>query len=284
MNLIEGEAGDWRWAVRPDLGASITRLEWRGRPILRPAPPYTRAVLETGCFPLVPYANRVGHGRFEFADQAVSLPVLPAFAPHALHGDGWRSVWTLVDGSGPATLMYRNTSASWPWLYEARQLLAFDDNEASVTVSVRNLSDRPMPWGIGLHPYFPVGPKTRLAFQAEGVWETGPDQLPSRLSPPGAVFDWSGGAPVADAPFVDHCYSGCGPARLTQDDHEVVVRASDTAPLAQVYAPGGGFVCFEPVTHRPDAFNAPESESPGGSPIGPGELRSVQMTLTVEAR
>lgn len=284
MKRLEGEDGDWAWAIRPDLGASIVRLEWQGRPILRRVSDPVSTVLETGCFPLVPYANRIGWGRFESQGEPVQLPVLEAFAPHALHGDGWLCEWKVAEGPAASTLVYRHDAGAWPWEYQARQTLEFDGPEAVITLSVENLSDRPMPWGLGLHPYFPAGPETRLAFDATGVWETSEDALPIRLSDTGAVFDWSSGPRVSEAPFTDHCYTGCGPARLIHPDHEVQIWSSPNARHAQVYAPGGDFVCFEPVTHRPDVFNATKGDVNPFLLVEPGGARTVVMGLRVSTR
>jgi aldose 1-epimerase len=283
VNRVEGVDGDWSWAVRPDLGASIVRLDWRDKPILRRIEGQISSVLDTGCFPLVPFANRVGNGRFEFDGQVVHLPVLEAFTPHALHGDGWLAQWETAEGPAASTLVYAHDAGAWPWAYRARQTLAFYGDEAVVTLGLQNLSDRPMPWGLGLHPYFPAGPHTRLAFEARGVWENNEQGLPLRVSPAASVFDWASGPRVVEAPLIDHCYVGCGPARLIQPDLEVEIRPSANAGWGQVFAPGRGFVCFEPVTQRPDVFNARGEEQLSSVPIAPGAWRSMTMSLRVSA-
>ena len=47
------------------------------------------------CFPLVPYANRIANGRFAFAGDEVQLRRNWDRDPHPLHGQGWRSAWTI---------------------------------------------------------------------------------------------------------------------------------------------------------------------------------------------
>ena len=44
--------------------------------------------LEMGCFPLIPFSNRIHNGRFSF--QGKQIKMLPNFPPeaHTIHGQG----------------------------------------------------------------------------------------------------------------------------------------------------------------------------------------------------
>ena len=90
FNLV---AADWRATLLPDLGGAIGSLAFKGHEILRPTPAGASDVLQTACFPLVPYANRIAHGRFTFDGAVIQLPVPARFAPHAIHGIGWQRAW-----------------------------------------------------------------------------------------------------------------------------------------------------------------------------------------------
>ncbi len=51
--------------------------------------------LDSAGYPLVPFSNRVRDGRFTFRGKAVELaPNLPGHR-HPLHGQGWRTAWTV---------------------------------------------------------------------------------------------------------------------------------------------------------------------------------------------
>lgn len=281
--MIVLEQGDWRLAVRPELGCSIASLTQGGRDVLRPTPDGATDILQTACFPLVPYANRIAGGRFSFGGQAVTLPVLDRFAPHALHGDGWLSSWDLLEQSkGSATFVYRHDAGGWPWPYEAVQTVTLSGSGLRIDLSVLNVAGTPVPAGLGLHPYFPVGGETRLALTAESVWAVDTGLLPTAPVRTSEVFDWSAGPRVADAPFVDNCYAGWGgSARLIEPDRITTITASSGAGWAHVYAPGQGFCCIEPVTHRPDAVHAPEGEASGLVVLAPGGALSMWMEIAV---
>lgn len=276
---------DWTVEFAPAIGGAVSRLTWRGIDVLRPMPETSRQVLDAACFPMVPFANRIAGGRFVFRDQEVVLPIMPDFAPNTLHGHGWLRPWTVVEtGVGAVELAFAHEAGDWPWAYESRQSVAFLKGRVWISLSLTNTGDRDMPGGIGLHPYFPIDTSMRLALDAASVWALAEKDIPTTLAPVGEVFDWSGGARLGEAPALDHCYAGWdGGARLSDGDRTTTLRASANAGWAHVFTPEGtGYCCIEPVTHRPDAVNAPAGEHSGLAVLAPGETLSMWMEIGVE--
>ena len=278
-------AGDWRTRLAPGLGGAVLDLTWRGRPVFRPTPPGATDILETACFPLVPYANRIADGRFSFGGREVSLPILPRFAPHALHGDGWLNAWTVTgrdERSVRMTLERTGREGGWPWPWRAEQTLTLTEDGLTIRLSILNTGDAVMPAGLGLHPYFHRSPDARLTLSATGIWLTDEREIADRLAPPSALVDWSGGAALADAPFVDHAYAGWDhQARIDADAGHLIMTASPNAGWAHVYAPEGeSFFCVEPVTHRPDAIHAPAGEATGLVELAPGEALVMSASIS----
>lgn len=278
--------GDWSLTLRPDLGASVMALTWRGRNVLRPAPDDAADPLATGSFPLAPYANRIDHGRFEFQERKVVLPPTPGFEPHVLHGLAWRRPWSVTrqDASSVELALDVAAQAEWPWAWTAAHRISLSDDGVMFDLSMTNADVAPMPAGLGLHPYFVAEADSILTLAADGVWLTEND-IPTRLAPSSAVVDWKTGQSLASAPFVDHAYSGwTSVARLDHGDSVVELTAGANAPWVQVYAPGeGGFVCIEPVTHRPDAHNAPAGEAAGVTVLDPGQTLSLSARIAVHS-
>lgn len=280
--LIVIERGDWRLAFAPDVGGAVASLTWRGREVLRPLPAGSTEVLEAASFPLVPFANRIADARFSFRGREIVLPVMPRFAPNTLHGDGWLNPWTVEQGNAALTLIYRHEAGAWPWAYEARQTVDFVEDRVRLGLSMTNVGDQDMPAGLGLHPYFPVTPQTRLVLDAPQVWALAEREVPTALFPAAEVFGWAEGPRVLDAPFVDHCYAGWGgTARLVEADRTITITASPGAAWVHVYFPGEGYCCIEPVTHRPDAVHAPPEEDSGLVALAPGETMSMWMDVAV---
>ena len=78
MTMVEGllvlQQQQTRLTLDPQRGGVIRELSWHGHDILRPtAPEAGDDPLQTACFPMVPYVNRVAHGRFGFGGHAVQL-------------------------------------------------------------------------------------------------------------------------------------------------------------------------------------------------------------------
>ncbi len=278
------ERGDWALGLKPDLGASLTSLTWRGRDVLRPAPDALDSPLAASSFPLAPYANRIDGGAFVFQGEAARLPATAGFEPHALHGVGWRSRWTVVSaGDGTIDLVLAvEAGPEWPWAWTASHRLTLSEAGLEMGLSLANEHGAPMPAGLGLHPYFAVEAATRLQLSAPRIWLTDAREIPSRLADAAGLIDWSDGAAVADAPFVDHAYADWdGRATLLHDGWRVDLTASPNARWAQVYAPRGeGFVCVEPVTHRPNAHNAPAGEDSGLTVLAPGGVLTLTARIT----
>lgn len=286
--MILLEAGDWRATLAPERGGAVLSLDWRGQPVFRPTPGGATDILETACFPLVPYANRIADGRFVFEGRSVQLPVLDRFAPHAIHGEGWLRSWTVESQTANRVEMVLDSSPKadadahgWPWPWRASQTVELADQGLTIILSVTNTGDAVMPTGLGLHPYFHRFADSRLTLSAEGVWLTDAREIPERLAAVQSITDWSDGLALADAPFVDHAYAGwTGEAVVDGGGHRVTLRAETLARWTQIYAPADGdFFCIEPVTHRPDAHNAPDSEDCGLVCLEPGKALSMSLKI-----
>ena len=273
--MITLRHGDW-FATVALQGGAVASLAKAGRDVLRPTPEGATDPLDFACFPLVPYANRIEGGQFAFEGREVSLPVLPRFAPHALHGEGWLGLWAIIEQTDDR-LVLSFEGGDWPWRYEGHQTLTLSDEGLRIDLMLINLDERPMPAGLGLHPYFPRYPDSRLDAPAVGVW-TGEGIVPDRLVPSIAVADWAD-RKLTNLPFVDHCFEGwTGEARLSDDDGTTVVRAS--TDRLHVFVPAGEtYLCAEPVTHRPDVFNQASPGEQGFVVLQPGQTLSLWMTV-----
>lgn len=286
--MIVLTSGDWRATVAPDRGGAMLSLDWQGRPVFRPTSEGASDILATACFPLVPYANRIADGRFAFGGQSVRLTPLHRFAPHALHGDGWLSPWTVTRETPEAvemTLNWAGDPEGWPWPWRAHQQVSLAKDGLTITLAVTNTGDEAMPAGLGQHPYFYRPADAVLTLNATGVWTTDDREIPDRLVHPDAITDWSKGRALNAAPFVDHAYAGWGGVAVLKGAGRRVAMLSEAhAQWVQVYAPhGADFVCVEPVTHRPDAHNAPVGEDHGLTVLAPGQTLSLTMQVQAEA-
>ena len=275
--------GDLQLDLLPRLGGAVAAYR-RATPggtqaLFRESTADADDVLQTACFPLVPYCNRIRDGRFRFGDREVRLtPNLPP-QKHPLHGQGWRNPWT-VTGAGPdwAELVYRHEPDEWPWAYEASQRFTLDHAGLEIQLGCRNLASEPMPCGLGLHPFFDAPAGTMLDTRVAGVWTVDEEIMPVRLEPPVGRYALENRS-IAGA-SLDNGYEGwSGKAILRWPGAAAGLRISSAdAARFQVYAPAGQPVlCAEPVTNANDALRRPEAAwaEAGIVVLGPGEVASM---------
>ena len=268
-------AGSSVCTVCPALGGSLIGWTVNGQAMLRDANSQAIAdgdTLGSSSFPLVPYSNRIGHGRFDWEGQ--SLQITPNFPPepHAIHGTGWEDVWQAerLSESQLRMTVDHPGGARWPWPFQAEQLVTVHEDGLGLALTATNLADEPAPLAFGHHPYFDSAGAS-LAFKAAHVWEIGEDGLPSHPVAPDGKFDFSAGVAV-EGRAVDHCYAGVsGPVRIRWHDRPLMLEIDSALPAAVIFIPkGGASFCFEPVPHINNALNL-AGHAPGMPVIAPGE-------------
>jgi aldose 1-epimerase len=292
MSIVRLTAGNLRLELSPSFGGAISAFEWTSangaRPILRKCHSPLEKVLDAGCFPLVPYVNRIRGGCFSFRGRTVRLePNMPG-DPSPLHGQGWLNPWTVEEQSGSsASLTYRHESGEWPWSYEARQDFSLDDGGFSARLTCRNSSTDPMPCGLGEHPYFGCGPETQIDTHVDCAWTVDKNVLPVDKIPAEGRYDLRDRHACGQG--LDNGFGGWdGTARMSDPDWPYDLRlSSPEAKFFQLYSPAdGGIFVAEPVTQANAALNHPESEWPelGMRVLDPGESMSLDMRLDVIAK
>ena len=122
---FELRAGALRLALRPDLGGCIAGLWHRDLPVLRctePAALASRAAV--GCFPLVPYSNRLGYRRFRWKGNDYTHR-RPTSTTARIRCTAWAGMrpWEIVSRArSNVVLRYRHgADDDWPFAFEARQ-------------------------------------------------------------------------------------------------------------------------------------------------------------------
>ena len=275
--MQELAAADYRLTVAPERGGSILRFDWRGLPIMRPV--CGPEITDVGCFPLVPFSNRIANGRFRLDGRDVRLsPNFRGSHPHPLHGFGWQSAWQVIRQTGNAISMEHTYSGgAWPWQYRAEQTFTLGADGLTMDLSIRNESPDPMPAGLGFHPYFRRDACTRYLGLHRGEWQNDGDCLPRQLDLNGEPLDWWHGRPVGTR-SVDTVYTErVGPLEIFWPDRDLSLTVACSDELAHTVVlsqPGQDFFCVEPVTNMTDAFNRG-----GFHLLGSGETLRINVRM-----
>lgn len=269
--------GQYEIGVAARAGGSLAAFRHGGVDLMRPIDAAGLAARDPragACFPMVPFCGRLAHGRFD--GHQVALNFAPS--PHAIHGNGWQRPWTIADRAADRALMRldHQPDESWPFAFVAEQAIAITD-QVTMTLTVVNRDRRPMPAGVGFHPYFVRTPGVTLTARVRGMWEADRDLLPTREVPTPFDFDRL----AMDATRVDSCFTDW-------DGHAVI----DWPELGRRMTIGGEpghlvvfspqsprVLCVEPQSMMPDAFNRG-----GGAVLAPGQSLAVAMRLAVAVR
>jgi aldose 1-epimerase len=300
--LVVLSSGETTVVVAPEVGGSIAayygvvheRTSPRVLHWLRPATRDALAAadpLRMASFPLFPYCNRIRDARFEFDGRVIDLGGDGNGYAHALHGHAWRRPWRVgARTASSVELHFEHVPASdvrgdWPFRYRATQRIELTGDALRVTLAAQSLSDRPMPFGMGHHPYYPRTASTLITAEVEQMWHADREVLPTHLGPHPAVDALRHGM-KADAFDLDNNFSGWT-RRATiawPDEHRRLTMTAD-APFDHlvVFAPANeAQLCVEPVTNTTDCFNAKRGarELAGFRVLRPGDAISGELCWT----
>lgn len=277
--VIELQAGAMRLVLRPDLGASIAGL-WCGElPVLRSTEGATLAqARQAGCYPLIPYSNRLGQRRFRWLGKDYTTQANFDDSPHSVHGLGWQRAWTVESQRAhDAVLALQHPGdADWPFPFRARQVFSLTEHALNVGLSIVNEAPHPAPVGLGWHPYFPKRTRSRMHVELTDRWVADPaTQLPTRRQPQAGID-----GDIAHLDF-DNCFEGWpGTARLR--DEKLSVRLSSSLSYLVVYTPPTrDYYCVEPVSHVSNAIHMSDPAAHGLRTLQPGEQVEAWMKLEV---
>ena len=148
-------AGSLELMVDAARGGSILTFRDRGFDLMRPWDGVSDDPRSYASFPLVPFSGRVDHARFSFDGKSYELTPNFAPEPHAIHGDGWTSPWTVVTATPTSVeLELVHDRAGDVFRYRATQIFWLYPDRLEIAMSVTNRGPEPMPFGLGHHPYF----------------------------------------------------------------------------------------------------------------------------------
>ncbi|TDK28699.1 aldose epimerase [Luteimonas aestuarii] len=237
--------------LSPQAGGRIAQIRHRGIEQLFGPDDGDHAAIAWGCFPMVPWAGRIRHGRFAFDGRGHALPV--NFGAHAIHGTGFTQPWTL-ERPGDATAMLTlelPTDMRWPFGGRATHCITLQDEDTLHLVLEVTAGDRPMPASLGWHPWFRK--PDRIDFQPDAIFPRdaeGIATLPPAAPPPGP---W------------DDCFVNRRPVRVHRGDTTLTMTSDCICWV--VYDQAAHATCVEPQTAMPDAFNADPVVLPPGQSL-----------------
>ena len=291
--VVTLRSGALKVDLAPSIGGAIAGFWHNGTPLMRETPDEAlrqRLVRQTSSYPLIPYSNRIAHGRFSFQGIAHQLALNFGDHPHSIHGNAWQNPWQVDEATDThcrLSLIHRplEDAEAWPFAYRAEQVLAVSPDGLSITLTLENMDTLAMPAGLGLHPFFPRRDGVQLRFAARNVHLSGPDSLPAECIPVPAKWDYTSMRDLGE-PGLDNCFDGWdGNAEIMFEQEGILLRL-DADPvyghLVVYVPPGRDFFAVEPVTHLNDAINRPDIVRHGLHVLQPREALTGTVKIGVE--
>jgi len=273
--------------IVPDLGAGLAAYDLVGAsvrtPLFRPCREPRRAgPFDLALNLLVPWSNRISGGGFPFGGQFLALaPNLPG-EPFPIHGNGFSSRWRTDRASADKAELSLRSDGPGPFRYEAHARYSLAGGALTLRLSVRNLGARPLPFGLGFHPWIVRGAGTRLEAKAERVVLETHEHLPAGEAPVASHPQWDFAAPRGlPSEWINNAFLGWdGRATIVWLERGLALEIEADPPVSTyiLYSPSdkAGFFCFEPVTHPVDAHNLPGGpEAHGLTILAPQEAMAV---------
>jgi aldose 1-epimerase len=277
--------------VAPSCGARIVAFRAGRCDVLRPT---TRKMLDSAfvygfaAFPLMPYSGPIFGDGFRFRGEWHPLGRNVPTEPTTTHGEAWIRPWTIVaqsDAEIRLAMDYAPAASAFPFAWRGDITYRLEQASLTVDLKVTNRDHRPMPAGLGLHPYFPRPSGTKLTFDCAGIWPPdAPEAVGQGTGPLVPGLDFRQGQDVSDIVF-DRCFEGWdGRAILSMPDgRSVTIEADETFGKLQIYdAWNYPYICVEPVTNTNDGFNRAAAGVAGHAVIvlEPGRSLAGRMSIT----
>lgn len=216
-----------RWQVRlPDTNwgdALYVAPDWETNPV----------PTRSGHPILFPFPNRFREGTFTFDGKTYHLPLNESTGTHAIHGFTPRNPWRVVgaestphhaalSGEFRLSVDRPDSVALWPADFRLTVTYRLSPERLRVEARVANVDSRPLPWGLGYHPYFRVptagGDVSQYVVRAAGnrLWEAVGNIPTGARRPVSGEIDFRAGR-VLGPLTLDHLFGTVGAYRTDPD-------------------------------------------------------------------
>lgn len=287
--IITIENGRQRLRLAPGLGGAVAAWDWKlgdaWSPLLRAWDGVSEDRYCLACFPLVPWSNRITEGGFEHDGVFHAIRPNRIGEKYPIHGDGWLQPWQVAEQTADRVKLSLQSDCfdRNPYRYRGTETFTLLPDGLQIDLTATHLGEKSLPYGLGLHPYFMRNAQTLLQAKAEGVWLSGDDPIPVKLTTEfPATWDYNKPA-LLEGPMIDNCFTGWnGKAAITYPDRGIVLTMHmlDCNGYSLMYRPpGGNFFCFEPITHPIDAFHMPDK--PGLSFLAANDSLALRTKFLV---
>ena len=238
---------------------------------------------------LFPFPNRIRNGTWQFEGETYQFDKAPE-SPTTIHGlllnQPYQVESHIADENGAALVCSLNSqdfpdiARQYPFPFKIEITYTLHGAVLTMGISIKNIGDRNMPMGFGIHPYFSVNltgtadaSQALITVPAAKYWELDDVLVPTGLQKEvTGTLDLRKGQPFTKLKL-DHVFTdvqlveGVSRCRIeNQDTGHIMVMESDAQfrELVVYTPPGRDAICFEPYTCPTDAINLAARGIPAG--------------------
>lgn len=291
-SAVRLSAGSLMLELVPELGGCVSRFTHDGTDLMRPlrvSSGATPHALHSGMFPMVPFANSLRDNGFELDGRRYQVAPNMEGARLNYHGSGWLRPWRAAAADAVSCRLVLEAAEEAPgYLFAAEQRFALSSGGLELELSVTNRSPRRMPFGFGLHPWFPRHSLARATFSAQQVVLEDAGFQATGLSPIPEAQDFAGGLEPPHA-YQNRCYAGWnGVAHIAWPTLGLglTIEAGPVFEHLMFHVPAHDHdtFCLEPQSNRTSAFDGvgTDAAAPGIRLLEPGETLSGHVAFIVD--
>ncbi|BDR93489.1 aldose 1-epimerase [Vulcanisaeta souniana] len=243
-------------------------LEWSvsGKDIILPGDPDRPTW--SGIAIMIPFANRVRDGEYEFEGIKYSLPRNKE--GHAIHGLVLNEEWSVTSTSeNSISLKHVLNHPGYPTELTSMVKYALVEGGLDVEFIVKNTGLRGAPLVVGAHPYFIASNDWRINTQGKALMCETINKIPTgKLIP----FNLN----IMGRREFDDCFLINGDITL-ESQHSAIKIIRQGMPYVQIFTGVPNAIAIEPMSGTPDAYH----NGMGLTIIRPGEEKAFSFAIRV---
>jgi aldose 1-epimerase len=257
-------------------------------------------------FPILfPFPNRIRDGRFAWGGKTYQLPKNDPSGKNAIHGFACHAAWRIVDegtnhdsvwvtGEFQGSVDAPETLELWPTDYRIRVKYRLRLNSGlRVEAVVENPDSKPMPFGLGYHPYLNVAPfdgeAALVSVNASEFWPLESNLPTGGRSEVRGDLDLRDGKRIADMQ-ADDVFTGFGDLVVGTIEASskkcclgVSAYGDEFRELVAFNPPHRKAICLEPYTCTTDAINLEQAGvAAGWRVLKPGDAFHATIDLDLD--
>jgi aldose 1-epimerase len=279
--------------ILPEAGGALASFDYckdvNRIPLMRPFEPPSAPSgqgpdpNQLACYPLLPWSNRIAHGGFDVDGHRITLAANRDDDPYPIHGSGWQRAWHVLSHDDREARLVLDEQAADAYAYHASLHYLLHEGALEVALKVINTGPRTLPFGLGLHPFFPRHRDTTLQAPAAQVWlNDGHSPLPVERVEVPSSWNFDHARLLPDG--LNHGFQAWhGDAVIGWPSHGLRLQVEADVDAFVLYTPPGeDFFCFEPVDHAINAVHLPGGAAANGMTLlAPGSSLARRFAFRV---